>query len=103
MPLRDHFRAPISTRSSWEGFHGMWPATMVQELSKVLPEEFTAEPRVHLGTYFEIDVCAYEGAEDSPPRTTAANASAGVATATWAPPEPTLAVDADLTEQYEYE
>ena len=37
--------------------------TMVQELSKILPDEFTAEPRVHLGTYFEIDVCAYEGDE----------------------------------------
>jgi hypothetical protein len=76
---------------------------MVVELSKVLPEEFTAEPRVHLGTYFEIDVCAYEGDENYPVRTAAAGGSAGVATATWAPPEPTLAVDAELTEQYEYE
>jgi len=33
MPLRDHFCPPISNHSSWEGFHGMWPATMVQELS----------------------------------------------------------------------
>jgi len=57
MPLRDHFRPPIWTKSSWEGFHGGWPMTIVQRLSKVLPEEFTAEPRVHLGTYFEIDVC----------------------------------------------
>jgi hypothetical protein len=76
---------------------------MVQELSKQLPEDFTAEPRVHLGTYFEIDVCDYEGYENSSPSKTAASGSAGVATATWAPPQPTLAVDADLTEQYEYE
>ena len=103
MPLRDHFQPPIWTKSSWEGLHGMWPATMVLELSKQLPEDFTAEPRVHLGTYFEIDVCAYEGDENSTPRTTAANGSAGLATATWPPPQPTLAVDADLTEQYEYE
>jgi hypothetical protein len=103
MPLRDHFRPPIWTRSSWEGFHGMWPATMVQELSKVLPEDFTAEPRVHLGSYFEIDVCAYEGDEDARPRTTTVSGAAGLATATWAPPDPTMAVDADLTEQYEYE
>jgi hypothetical protein len=76
---------------------------MVQELSKVLPEDFTAEPRVHLGTYFEIDVCAYEDYEGSRPRVAGATSPAGVATAMWAPPEPTLAVDADLTEQYEYE
>jgi hypothetical protein len=40
MPLLDHFRPPIWNRASWEGFHGMWPATMVQELSEVLPEEY---------------------------------------------------------------
>jgi hypothetical protein len=69
----------------------------------VLPEDFTAEPRVHLGSYFEVDVCAFEGEKDLPPRRTTANGTAGATTASWAPPEPTLAVDADLTEQYEYE
>jgi hypothetical protein len=63
MPLRDHFRPPVWTRSSWEGFHGMWPAMMVQKLVRFLPEEYTAEPRVHLGSYFEIGVCAYEDDE----------------------------------------
>ena len=60
MPLRDHFRLPVWKQASWEGFHGGSPMTMVQQLSKVLPDEFVAEPRVHLGTYFEIDVCAFE-------------------------------------------
>ena len=54
MPLRDHFRPPIWTRSSWEGFHGGWPMTIILQLSKQLPDNFTAEPRVHLGTFFEI-------------------------------------------------
>src|SRR5208337_4398482 len=103
MPLRDHFRPPVSKHSSWEGFHGGWPMTMVQQLSRKLPDDFTAEPRVHLGTYFEIAVCAYENAEPEAPGRTALDGSGGVATATWAPPEPTLAVDAELTEQYEYE
>jgi hypothetical protein len=76
---------------------------MVQQLSRKLPENFTAEPRVHLGTYFEIDVCAYEGAAPDAPGRSAADDGGGVATATWAPPEPTLAVDTELTEQYEYE
>jgi hypothetical protein len=97
MPLRDHFRPPIWNHSSWEGFHGMWPATMVVELSKVLPDEFTAEPRVHLGTYFEIDVCAYEGDEQAIPRMSHASDGDGVATAPWAPPEPTTSISPNNT------
>jgi hypothetical protein len=81
----------------------MWPGMMVLELNKVLPEEYTAEPRVHLGTNFEIDVCAYEGYEEFQPRMTSENSAAATATTTWAPPEPTLSVDEELTEQYEYE
>jgi hypothetical protein len=60
MPLRDHFRPPVSTRSSWEGFHGGWPMRIVEDLAPRLPEGYVAEPRVHLGSYYEIDVCAYE-------------------------------------------
>jgi hypothetical protein len=102
MPLRDHFRPPVSKKASWEGFHGGWPMTMVQQLSRVLPPEFSAEPRVHLGAYFEIDVCAYE--EDGHAGGASAKEAEGaVATATWAPPKPTATVQADLSEQYEYE
>jgi hypothetical protein len=50
MPLRDHFRPPVSKKSSWEGFHGGWPMVIVQQLRKQLPPGFVAEPRVHLGT-----------------------------------------------------
>ncbi len=104
MPLLDHFRPPIREKASWEGFHGMWPAIMVQELNKVLPEEYSAEPRVHLGTNFEIDVCAFEVREEGQTAMTAGgSAAAGASTVAWAPPEPTLAVDTELTEQYEYE
>ncbi|MBO0700394.1 MAG: DUF4058 family protein [Zavarzinella sp.] len=49
MPLRDHFRPPVSTTASWEGFHGMWPGTIVQQLRTKLPPGYVAEPRVHLG------------------------------------------------------
>src|SRR2546422_10975209 len=98
MPLRNHFRPPVTPKNSWEGFHGGWPMTMVQQLSRKLPPEFTAEPRAHLGSYFEIDVCAYEQDEPDPAAGISPNESGGVATATWAPPEPTLAVEADLSE-----
>jgi hypothetical protein len=81
----------------------MWPATMVLRLGPQLPDGFTAEPRVHLGAFYEIDVSTYE--EDRPRKPTPGpeTAPGGVATATWAPPQPTLTVEADLAEQYEYE
>src|SRR5438094_60059 len=60
MPLRDHFQPPVSKKASWEGFHGMWPANIVQQLRKQLPPGYVAEPRVHLGTLMEIDVGALE-------------------------------------------
>jgi hypothetical protein len=103
MPLRDHFRPPVWRLASWEGFHGMWPATIVQQLSPKLPPGFTAEPRTHLGSYYEIDVCAYENHEEGPSRSASSHAPADAATDTMAPPAPTLVVEADLTEPYEYE
>jgi Protein of unknown function (DUF4058) len=81
----------------------MWPAIMVQRLVPLLPPEYTAEPRAHLGSYFEIDVCDYEDDEPKKPWGSSHEGPGGVATATWAPPEPTLTVDVDLAEQYEYE
>jgi hypothetical protein len=60
MPLRDHFRPPVWTQSSWEGFHGMWPGTMVLQLSRELPPGFTAEPRVHFGEQYEYEVLVYD-------------------------------------------
>ncbi len=101
MPLRDHFRPPVSRRTSCEGFHGMWPATMVQQLSTELPPGFTAEPRTHLGSYFEIDVCAYE--DDRGEAVAAAPSNVGGAAQSWSPPAPTLTLETDLSEQYDYE
>ena len=42
MPLRDHFRPPIDNLASWEGFHGQWPAVIVQHLRKQLPAGYVA-------------------------------------------------------------
>jgi len=100
MPLRDHFRPPVWNKASWEGFHGMWPGIIVQQLFPMLPPEYTAEPRVHLGSYYEIDVCAYEE-ESHPSRGDQPVRNGGVAT--WSPPQPTLVLDADPSEQYSYE
>jgi hypothetical protein len=75
---------------------------MIQRLVPHLPEQYTAEPRVHLGTNFEIDVCAFER-EYAQVSHNRGGANGGAGTAVWAPPAPTLAVDADPTEQYAYE
>ncbi len=88
MPLRDYFRPPVSARSSWEGFHGGWPMAMVQRLTPLLPDNFTAEPRVHLGSYFEIDVYGYEDDEPKQAWVSSKGESGGVATAAAAPPDP---------------
>lgn len=104
MPLRDHFHPPVSKRSSWEGFHGGWPMIIVEELAPRLPDGFVAEPRVHLGSYYEIDISAFEQeGERSPTIDSAPIASGSAATSIETCPAPTLTVDADFPEQYAYE
>jgi hypothetical protein len=98
MPLRDHFRPPVSKRHSWEGFHGMWPGEITRQLREQLPLGFIAEPRVHLGALYEVDVSAYESddAPDHEPRAESANGgTAAVA--------PVVALEAEGDEEYEYE
>lgn len=101
MPLLDYFKPPIFNKGSWEGFHGGWPMTIVMELCKSLPENYTAEPRVHLGKYFEVDVGTYD--LEGERRSESSPTESGIATATWAPPEPTLTLEIDPTELYVYE
>jgi hypothetical protein len=111
MPLRDHFRPPVDNIASWEGFHGGWPMVIVQQLRKLLPTGYVAEPRVHLGSYVEIDVAAFERDEsplsferDEPPSFSATDeGNGGVATAVWSPPQPSVAVETTLPDYYEYE
>ena len=100
MPLRDHFRPPVSSRHSWEGFHAQWPAMLVQRLFPNLPVGYTAEPRVRLGRTMNSTSAGSRGTRTGRrgPRR-----SGGVATALYAAPHPTLSVDVDLGEQYEYE
>ena len=99
MPLRDHFRPPIAPSFSWEGFHGTWPAFIVNRLDPHLPDDYRAEPRVHLGTQFEVDVCAFE--QNAIVRApTAAN---GTGSMPWTVPSPTAVVDLETIEHYAYE
>ena len=91
MPLRDHFRSPLDDRRHWEGFHGHWPAMMVQALMPKLPRRYFAEPRVHPGGSAEIDVATFQEEDTAAPGNRPGEGSdGGVATAVWAPARPTL-------------
>jgi hypothetical protein len=103
MPLRDHVRPPVSKKSTWEGFHGGWPMVIVQHLRHVLPPGFTAESKVHLGTFFETDDSAYESGDgDSTTEWRSKPSDGGVALAPWKAAEPSVAVDWEPTDEYEY-
>src|SRR5262249_2502662 len=101
MPLRDHFHPPLTNRTSWEGFHGGWPMVIVQHLGRALPGRYVAEPRGHLGGQVGIGIAALEiltrGAGGGLP---AGGAGTSVS---WAPAEPSLAVETGMADPDEYE
>src|SRR6266481_9621510 len=102
MPLRDHFRPPLDDLRHWEGFHATWPVMIVALLRRKLHRRYFAEPRVHSGSSAEIDVATFE--HESQGVLAADNGNGGgVATAVWAPTQPTLAVVTDLPAQDVYE
>jgi hypothetical protein len=100
MPLRDHFHPPLAELRHWDGFHGQWPAMIVQGLAPQLPPRYFAEPRVHPGGSAEIDVGTFH--EEETPGAGRADGS-GTATAVWAPARPNLSILTDLPTGDEYE
>jgi hypothetical protein len=102
MPLRDHFRPPLDDAHSWEELHGRWPAVIVQHLRKQLPPGYEAAPRVHSGSQVEIGIAAFEK-DELPPPIRPERGNGGVATAVWAPPQPSVAIETTLADYDEYE
>lgn len=102
MPLRDHFRPPVSRQISWEEIHGMWPAVIVQQLKKQLPPGYVSAPMVHFGSQFEIDIATYER-DDAPTDFSRTGSEGGVATATWTVAEPSVTVETKIPDFDEYE
>jgi hypothetical protein len=102
MPLRDHFGPPVIEQHAWDELHGQWPAMMVQQLARVLPNHYTAAPRVHLGGAVEIDIATYER-HNGEPRPEQHQDNGNTATATWTATEPTLRVETDWPDVDEYE
>lgn len=99
MPLRDHFHPPVTTMRSWDSFHGMWPAMIVQQLFEILPSGYVSAPNVHFGKDFEVDVSAFE--KDGLGETSDRSGNGNVAVV--AGPAPTLTLEADLSDQDEFE
>jgi hypothetical protein len=97
MPLRDHFHSPVNDKHRWDAVHGQWPGEIVRTLFDILPAGFVAEPKIHHGSPFEVDVSMLED-DDRPPLV---EIDGGTATLTVA--SPPLTVPADLSELDEYE
>lgn len=77
----------------------MWPANIVRQLFDILPPGCASAPGGHFGKNVEIDLDAFEGGG---PRGAATDFGSG-GTATAAPPQPTLTLEVDLSEQDEFE
>src|SRR5207244_792827 len=84
MPLLDHFHPPVSERRTWEGFHGLWAAALVEKLNRdILGDEYFADMQVHIGSQVEVDIASLAesratGERSAPAATTLAPV--------WAPP-----------------
>jgi hypothetical protein len=56
MPLKDHFRPPLSQCRHWDSFHCAWAEAIVRELNRdLLPEQYHAETHVKLGKQSKSD------------------------------------------------
>ena len=90
MPLLDHFHPPVSVRRSWEGFHGLWAAALVEKLNRdILADEFFADMQVHIGSQVEVDIATLDESKESGQP---GDSSTITLTRAWAPPKTSLIV-----------
>lgn len=94
MPLRDHFRPPLSVERPWDGVHSAWASAIAAMLNRdLLPADYFAMPQVTVGGRVEIDVATLcQGATTG---------NGAVATATWAPPALSAPVEFTHLDSYE--
>jgi hypothetical protein len=98
MPLLDHFHSPVNDKHRWDAVHGQWPGEIVRTLFDLLPERYVAEPQVHHGAPFEVDIAMIE--DDNFSSNTSSTFSHG---STLLAQAPTLTVPVDLSAFDEYE
>jgi hypothetical protein len=89
MPLRDHFRPPLSPRRHWDSFHGRWAAAIADRLNEQLPPRFFAESQAYIAQVgAEVDVATLQSADEDIGR----ERDGGAATAVWAPAQAILSI-----------
>ena len=99
MPLLDHFHPPVSERRSWEGFHGLWAAALVEKLNRdILADEYFADMQVHIGSQVEVDIASL--AESRGIQERSAGAAATLAQV-WTPPATDLILPAVFPDDIE--
>lgn len=99
MPLLDHFHPPVSQRRSWEGFHGLWAAALVEKLNRdVLADEYYADMQVHIGSQVEVDIASLAESRDTADRGAVATATSA---RTWSPPATDLVLPAVFSDDIE--
>ncbi len=101
MPLRDHFRLPLSDLHPWESFHAAWATEIMRTLNRhVLPPNCFAAAQVHVGSRVEIDVATFQQGQGVFSGATEGNGG-GVAVETWAPPATSLIMPAVFPDEIE--
>lgn len=101
MPLLDHFHPPLSERRSWEGFHGLWAAALVEKLNgDVLVDEYYADMQVHVGSRVQVDVATLDAFEADRGSGQQEPNTATLAPA-WAPPATDLVISTTFPDEIE--
>ena len=60
MPLLDHFRPPLGSERSWDGFLAQWAAEITGALNGgLLPKEFFAQFHIQIG-HLEVEEATFE-------------------------------------------
>lgn len=97
MPLLDHFHPPLSQRRHWEALHTRWASALADQLNRDwLPENFFAEPQVHLGGQMQVDVATLKEEQSA----TGASATT-TAVRTWTAPSAAITIPAVFPESFE--
>src|SRR5262245_31649674 len=100
MPLRDHFRAPLDNRHSWEGFQCQWPGMMLMALAKRLPQRYFLTPRLRSGLPLDADEVSFDPEDADTP---AVEIHEGTAIVNWTPELPTQSLPTDWLIPDEFE
>jgi hypothetical protein len=89
MPLRDHFRPPVSQLLPWATLHASWAASLVENLNqRWLPAGFVAGQRSFSSNHPEIDIATWATPSIAQPPGGGNGAATATAFAVYTVPQP---------------